>query len=255
MLEYHYNDGGRAAAGFRGKTGDCLVRAVAIATGLPYRDVYHTVSSTMKKHGYRASGNVYLQTQELRKPGMLRVGAVQRLVLKDYGFVKVSLPPGPRPTYTQAFQQFGTCIVSTNGHVATLMDGALQDTFDGRTYDYPTVAGERKARSVWVQVSRRSETSQRSSSQCRMSWEENAMPAKDQGSIEEVRTLFPVPGLVKHPERSSEPELTPPRRQRRKAKETPGQLKFKLMEETDETSRQMNTGGIEQRRSPGYEGP
>ena len=30
-----YNDGGRTAAGFKGETGDCVTRAIAIATGLP----------------------------------------------------------------------------------------------------------------------------------------------------------------------------------------------------------------------------
>jgi hypothetical protein len=29
----HYDDGGRSAAGFKGKTSDCVTRAIAIATG------------------------------------------------------------------------------------------------------------------------------------------------------------------------------------------------------------------------------
>jgi hypothetical protein len=39
-LPFIYDDGGREEAGFRGKTGDCSVRAVAIATGVPYKAVY-----------------------------------------------------------------------------------------------------------------------------------------------------------------------------------------------------------------------
>lgn len=39
-IHFQYNDGGRAAAGYRGETGDCACRAVAIATGLPYATVY-----------------------------------------------------------------------------------------------------------------------------------------------------------------------------------------------------------------------
>ena len=34
------SDGGRADAGFRGKTGDCVCRAIAIATRRDYQDVY-----------------------------------------------------------------------------------------------------------------------------------------------------------------------------------------------------------------------
>ena len=33
MIDYRYDDGGREAAGYRGKTGDCVVRAIAICTG------------------------------------------------------------------------------------------------------------------------------------------------------------------------------------------------------------------------------
>lgn len=35
-----YDDGGRAAAGYRGQAGDCVCRAIAIAEDRPYADVY-----------------------------------------------------------------------------------------------------------------------------------------------------------------------------------------------------------------------
>ena len=38
MMEFKNDDGGRVAAGFEGKTGDCVTRAIAIATGRDYRD-------------------------------------------------------------------------------------------------------------------------------------------------------------------------------------------------------------------------
>ena len=39
-LELKINDGGRAAAGYKGKAGDCVVRSIAIVTNLPYQKVY-----------------------------------------------------------------------------------------------------------------------------------------------------------------------------------------------------------------------
>jgi len=39
-MEFQFNDGGREAAGFKGKTGDCVTRSIVIATGLPYQKVY-----------------------------------------------------------------------------------------------------------------------------------------------------------------------------------------------------------------------
>ena len=38
-MEYIHDDGGRVAAGYKGKTGDCVTRAIAIATGKPYQEV------------------------------------------------------------------------------------------------------------------------------------------------------------------------------------------------------------------------
>lgn len=39
-----FDDGGRVATGFRGQADDCVVRAVAIASGLPYADVYQAIA-------------------------------------------------------------------------------------------------------------------------------------------------------------------------------------------------------------------
>lgn len=39
------DDGGRAAAGFKGSAGDCVARSVAIAGGLPYGEVYATLAA------------------------------------------------------------------------------------------------------------------------------------------------------------------------------------------------------------------
>ena len=44
MIEFNFNDGGREAAGKKGSTGDCVTRAVAIASGLPYLEVYNRLA-------------------------------------------------------------------------------------------------------------------------------------------------------------------------------------------------------------------
>ncbi len=46
MSRFVWNDGGRAAAGYVGHCGDCAVRAIAIATGQPYREVYDALRET-----------------------------------------------------------------------------------------------------------------------------------------------------------------------------------------------------------------
>jgi hypothetical protein len=39
-VRFVFDDGGRKAAGYKGSTGDCTCRAIAIATGMPYQSVY-----------------------------------------------------------------------------------------------------------------------------------------------------------------------------------------------------------------------
>lgn len=42
-MEFIWDDGGRAASGYVGTTGDCVTRAIAIGTGTSYRDVYKSL--------------------------------------------------------------------------------------------------------------------------------------------------------------------------------------------------------------------
>lgn len=51
------DDGGRAAAGFKGDTGDCVTRAISIATGRPYREVYDMVNAAGNKAGRKSAAH------------------------------------------------------------------------------------------------------------------------------------------------------------------------------------------------------
>ncbi len=172
MIDYHYDDGGREAAGYRGSSGDCVVRAIAVCARQDYRAVYRTMAEHMKRNGYAASGNAYAIRERSRKAsrrkGQVAARRVQDRVLELYGFRKVRLPAGARPTFTEAHRRYGDCIVGTTKHVAAVVDGALRDTFDGRVYQWakPRTESawdvfrpaaqtgfetrERKAQSVWV---------------------------------------------------------------------------------------------------------
>jgi len=44
-MEFQRDDGGRAAAGYKGQAGDCVVRSIAIATGKPYQEVYDAINA------------------------------------------------------------------------------------------------------------------------------------------------------------------------------------------------------------------
>ena len=132
MIRYQYNDGGRKEAGYKGHTGDCVARALAISTGKPYKEIYDFVGETMKSHGYKRSANAYYSGNHRR--GMRKPKLVQEDIIRSFGFEKVKLPKGPRPTYRQAYEQYGDCMVATRGHILAIKDGAVQDIFDDQGY-------------------------------------------------------------------------------------------------------------------------
>ena len=57
-LKFVNNDGGCAAAGYRGQAGDCVVRSIAIVTGLPYQKIYNDLFKANKK--FRNTSNTKL---------------------------------------------------------------------------------------------------------------------------------------------------------------------------------------------------
>lgn len=49
-MKFNYNDGGRADAGYKGKTGDCVCRAISIATERPYKEIYDLIMDILSKN-------------------------------------------------------------------------------------------------------------------------------------------------------------------------------------------------------------
>ena len=143
-LDYHYCDGGREAAGYKGnKVGDCVTRAATILSGRPYREVYNLMAQANKPYsGARSARN-----------GIYKQAYVK--VFKELNIVKVKLPAGPKPTWYEAYMNYGDCIVTTTRHLAAITKGALRDTYDRRYYEWDDGFGgfetrERKASGVWV---------------------------------------------------------------------------------------------------------
>lgn len=134
-MQFKYNDGGRAAAGYKGQANDCVVRAVAIATERDYREVYRELSRHMKSCGYRASARDGIPNWVVRE------------YLKELGFkwvktmgkgtgIQVHLKEGELPK--------GTLIASLSRHVAAVIDGTIHDTHN------PSRGGTRGVYGYWV---------------------------------------------------------------------------------------------------------
>ena len=134
MINFIYNDGGRAEAGFKGKTGDCVARAVAIASELPYKEVYNRLAEG------NANQRVTKRTRRLKKNGVKTASHginVTRKWFKDYmkelGFEWVPtmfIGSGCKVHLDEDELPKGRLVCSVSRHSTAVIDGVLNDTYD-----------------------------------------------------------------------------------------------------------------------------
>jgi hypothetical protein len=126
-MQWVYDDGGRSEY-YKGKdAGDCVCRAVAIATGLDYKKVYDDINELAKsertgkrKRGKSSARNgVYKDT--IRKL-MERYGWKWVPTMRVGQGCKVHLREDELPS--------GRLVVSVSRHLTAVIDGVCHDTYD-----------------------------------------------------------------------------------------------------------------------------
>lgn len=128
-IDFIYDDGGRAAAGFKGEAGDCVTRAIAIATGTPYREVYDRVNAEGKQEKQRLTGKRW-KTSTARG-GVSKVTG--RRMLAELGWTwhpTMAIGSGCTVHLRADELPAGRIIVAVSKHLATVIDGVLHDTHD-----------------------------------------------------------------------------------------------------------------------------
>ncbi len=126
-MKFIYDDGGRKDAGYKGTTGDCSVRSIVIATGLPYKDVYVTLNTMglsehigkRKKSKSNSRTGVYKNTF---KKFMLGLGWTWTPTMFIGQGCKVHVKANELPS--------GKIIVVLSKHFAAVVDGVLHDIYD-----------------------------------------------------------------------------------------------------------------------------
>lgn len=126
-MEWVYDDGGRAAAGFKGTTGDCVCRAIAIATQRPYKEVYDLINEFGKaeRSSKRRSGKSSART------GVYK--STVRKIMEHLGWKwtpTMQIGTGCRVHLKADELPGGRIIVALSGHEAAVIDGVLHDTYD-----------------------------------------------------------------------------------------------------------------------------
>jgi len=123
------HDGGRAAAGFKGQTGDCLCRAVAIAAEVPYAEVYamineaaqHEHPGARRRKGKRSSARTGVFKGTAHRV-MERLGWQWTPTMTIGSGCKVHLRSDELPT--------GRLVVSVTRHYVAVVDGVIYDNHD-----------------------------------------------------------------------------------------------------------------------------
>jgi hypothetical protein len=141
-MSFQFDDGGRTAAGYKGRTGDCVVRAAAIATGLPYQKIYDSVNQLAQRErtGKRKRGISNART------GVYK--GTTRKLLESLGWEwtpTMEIGSGCQVHLRADELPPGRLIVSVSGHLTAVIDGVIHDTHD------PSRRGNRCVYGYWRQ--------------------------------------------------------------------------------------------------------
>jgi hypothetical protein len=136
-------DGGRSAAGYVGEAGDCVARAVAVASGRSYQEVYDALSVGCR--GQRL-------TRGRQRSASARNGVdTSRKWFKDYmrslGFRWVptmQVGQGCKVHLRAEELPSGRLVVAVSKHYVAVLNGIIHDTFD------PSRNGTRCVYGYWV---------------------------------------------------------------------------------------------------------
>lgn len=127
MIQWEFDDGGRADAGFKGSAGDCAVRAIAITTGLVYKDIYDEINrlATRERTGKRK------RTISNARTGVHRV-TMHRLMtsLGAEWIPTMGIGTGCTVHVSKDELPGGRLILNLSKHFTAVIDGVLRDTHD-----------------------------------------------------------------------------------------------------------------------------
>lgn len=144
-MEWVYNDGGRAAAGYKGDAGDCVTRAIAIATGLPYKEVYKIINDQAKLESEKVIKKYRGQKRSSARNGVAK--ETYNAVLKDLGWKWVTcMRFGQGCTTHMVADELpnGTIIVALAKHLVCVKDGVIYDTYNSSEKAYIDEFGQKQ---------------------------------------------------------------------------------------------------------------
>ena len=133
-MKWIYNDGGRKLAGYKGETGDCVVRSIAIISNLPYQELYDHFFEMNKQYAIQRRGRV---AKALKKNSSPRNGIYKEIFkpflekeLKMIWTPTMTIGSGCKVHLKKEELPSGKLIVSVSKHITAVIDGVIHDLSD-----------------------------------------------------------------------------------------------------------------------------
>ena len=149
-LKFAFHDGGRLAAGFKGSAGDCVVRSIAIATQLPYLQVYEDLRSANAAYADLRHDKL---ARRLNATGASPRNGNHRKVFHEYilghGFKWIptmKIGAGCQVHLRADELPSGTLLVKVSKHLSAVVNGVIYDTHD------PSRGGKRCVYGYYIKI-------------------------------------------------------------------------------------------------------
>ena len=123
LMEYIYDDGGRSLY-FKGQTGDCVCRSIAIASGRDYKEIYDIM---FKATGKTPRNGVNTRSVKFKRM-MVSLGFTWVATSGIGSHQAVHLIQGELPE--------GRLVCAMAGHYTAVIDNQVRDIFDPRENDF-----------------------------------------------------------------------------------------------------------------------
>lgn len=135
------DDGGRLQAGWRGDTGDCFVRALSIASEMPYNEARQLVVAfaAREKRGKRK--------RKISSPSSGVYARTARRIMDHLGWQWIATMRIGSGCTTHLFPSelpSGRLICRVSKHFVAVIDGVIHDTYD------PMRGGTRCVYGYWI---------------------------------------------------------------------------------------------------------
>jgi hypothetical protein len=132
-MKFIQDDGGRRAAGYQSRAGDCVARAIAIASGRPYGEIYDALAmgnarQRITKHSKKSTAGRRTASAGINtgrkwfKDYMRSLGFTWVPTMQIGSGCTVHLHDGELP--------MGRLVVAVSRHYTAVINGVVHDTYD-----------------------------------------------------------------------------------------------------------------------------